>query len=119
MIETDIIETVKHMGPPASLGSNVNQFIETYKGNPRTISGPDLLGDRWYVLMKREFTSVVHLMDSLLSDGGRRIGVSRKLSVRILQHHRILLNEKVDGYLVDDFEEYLFNWLKGRPLWIE
>ena len=119
-LESAVIpETVRHMGPPASLEGNVRQFIEAYRGNPRTVSGPDLLGDRWYVLVKREFTSVVNLMDSLLADGGRSIGVSRKLCVRILQHHRVLLNEEVKDYLVDGFTGYLFDWLKGRPLWIE
>ncbi len=114
-----IPEAVKHMGPPARLESNVRQFIEAYKDNPKTIAGPDLLGDRWYVLIKRDYTDIRDLMGFLLSDGGRAVGVSRKLSVRILQHHRVLLNEEIRDYLVDGFEYYLFNWLKGRPLWIE
>ena len=114
-----IPEAVKHIGPPANLESNVRQFIDTYKNNPRTIAGPDFLKDRWYVLVKREYTDVKKLMDSLLTDGGRDIGVSRKLSVRILQHHRVLLDNEIGDYLKGGFEAYLYDWLKGRPRWIE
>lgn len=119
-LETSKIpEAVKHMGPPANLEKNVRQFIDAYKNNPRTIAGPDLLRDRWYVLVKREYTDVKKLMDDLLADGGRNIGVSKKISVRILQHHRVLLDSEIGDYLKEDFEVYLYDWLKGRPQWIE
>ncbi len=114
-----IPEAAKHMGPPAKLETNVRKFIDVHSNNPRTIAGPDLLGDRWYVLVKREYTDARHLMENVLSDGGRNIGVSRKLAVRILQHHRVLLDTEIEDYLVDGFEDYLFDWLKGRPQWIE
>ena len=114
-----IPEAVKHIGPPAHLESNVRRFIEAYRDNPRTITGPDLFKDRWYVLVKRDHVDVREFMGVLLVDGGRDIGVSRKLSVRILQHHRVLLNEEIEDYLVDGFEDYLYDWLKGRPIWIE
>ena len=116
---SQIPEAVKHMGPPAKLETNVRKFIDAYKDNPRTIAGPDLLGDRWYVLVKREYTDVKQLMADLLTDGGRNIGVSRKLAVRVLQHHRILLDTEIESYLKEDFETYLYDWLKGRPQWIE
>ena len=119
-LESSVIpETVKHMGPPAALESNVRQFIEVYRDNPRTVAGPDLLGDRWFVLVKQEYIDVMELMKHMLADGGRNIGVSRKLTVRILQHHRLMLNEGIGDYLVDGFKDYLFKWLKGRPLWLE
>jgi tRNA nucleotidyltransferase (CCA-adding enzyme) len=114
-----IPEAVKHSGPPAHLENNVRQFIEAYRDNPRTITGPDLFKDRWYVLLRREHVEIKEFMGVLLADGGRDIGVSRKLSVRILQHHRVLLNEEIEEYLVDGFEDYLYDWLKGRPIWIE
>ena len=115
----NIPEAVKHTGPPAHLENNVRQFIEAYRDNPRTITGPDLFKDRWYVLVKREHVDIKEYMGVLLADGGRNIGVSRKLSVRILQHHRVLLNEEISEYLVNGFEDYLYDWLKGRPIWIE
>ncbi len=54
------------MGPPASLENNVRQFIDRYRDNPRTVSGPDLLEDRWYVLVKRDYTDIRELMKALL-----------------------------------------------------
>ena len=110
---------VKHGGPPANLNDNVSQFIEVYKDNPRTIAGPELVGDRWYVLVKRDYTEIRELLSNLLSDDGLNIGVSRKLGVRILQHHRVLMNEEIEDYLIDGFGVYLYDWLKGRPYWIE
>lgn len=119
-LESECIpETMKHMGPPAQIEANVMQFIDAYMDNPKTVAGPDLFGDRWYVLVRRDYTNIKTLMSSLLSDGGRSIGVSRKFSVRILQHHRVLLNTQIEDYLFDGFEGFLFDWLKGRPLWIE
>jgi tRNA nucleotidyltransferase (CCA-adding enzyme) len=114
-----IHETVKRMGPPARLEGDVMRFIEKHRDNPRTVAGPDLFEDRWYILVKRDYTDIRDLMDRLLSDGGRDIGVSRKLAVRILQHHRVLLNGEIEDYLTGGFEDYLYEWLKGRPLWVE
>jgi tRNA nucleotidyltransferase (CCA-adding enzyme) len=114
-----IPEAMKHVGPPAYLENNVNEFIATYRDNPKTIAGPDLVGDRWYVLVKRDYTNIKQLFGNLLKDGGISIGISRKLGIRILQHHRTLLNEEIEDYLIDGFEDYLYYWLKGRPLWIE
>jgi tRNA nucleotidyltransferase (CCA-adding enzyme) len=111
--------TIKHFGPPAYLESNVNVFIDTYLDNPRTVSGPQLEGDKWYVVLKKKFTVVKNLMDKILVDGGREIGVSKKIAVRILQHNRVLVNEEIEQYLFDGFEGFLWDWLKGRPSWIE
>ena len=110
---------MKHMGPPAHLEKNVEVFIKIYEANPRTIAGPDLIGDRWYVLIKRDHTDIISFTSKLLNDGGRSIGISRKISIRILQHHRILLNEEIEEYLLDGFDAFLHDWLEGRPLWIE
>ena len=116
----EIPKAVKHIGPPAYLQNNVAEFIKTYQDNKRTIAGPDLIGDRWYVLIEKEYTAVKDLLENLLLDGGRSVGVSRKLALRILQHHRILLNGEIEDYLKEeDFKEHLYDWLIGRPLWIE
>jgi len=114
-----IPDAVVHVGPPLHFEANVQRFIKTYKDNPKTIAGPDLKGDRWYVIVKRGQTHVKEVLESLLSDGGRGIGVSRKLSIRILQHHRVLLNNEIKDYLSEDFTGFLIKWLKGRPKWIE
>jgi tRNA nucleotidyltransferase (CCA-adding enzyme) len=111
--------TIKHFGPPAHFESNVKEFLETYKDSPRTVSGPQIEGDKWYVVIKKKFTDVKKLMDKIFVDGGREIGVSKKFAVRILQHHRVLLNDEVEDYLVNGFEGFLWDWLKGRPSWLD
>jgi tRNA nucleotidyltransferase (CCA-adding enzyme) len=114
-----IPKAVKHYGPPAHLEPNVKEFIDTYKNNGRTISGPQIEDNKWYVILKRESNNAKQIVDKILEDGGRNIGVSRKIAIRIQQHNRILLNWDIEEYLTDGFEDFLLEWLKGRPYWIE
>ncbi|MFC1803097.1 CCA tRNA nucleotidyltransferase [Thermoproteota archaeon] len=111
--------TVKHYGPPAYLEPDVQEFIDIYTDNPRTVTGPWIDGDKWTVVLKKKYTDAKKLMEKILADGGREVGVSKKIAVRILQCHRVLLNDEVDDYLIDGFEDYLWDWLKGRPSWLE
>jgi tRNA nucleotidyltransferase (CCA-adding enzyme) len=114
-----ISKAVKHYGPPAHLESNVKEFIDTYRNNGRTISGPQIEGYKWYVILKRESSKARQLIDKILEDGGWTIGVSRKIALRIKQFYKVLLNENIEKYLIDGFEDFLWEWLRGRPSWIE
>jgi tRNA nucleotidyltransferase (CCA-adding enzyme) len=114
-----ISKAVKHYGPPTHLESNVEEFIDTYRDNGRIISGPDIEENKWYVILKRENCDAKVLVEKILSDGGRSIGVSRKTALRILHDHRVLLNQDIEDYLVDGFDGFLLDWLNGRPSWIE
>lgn len=115
----DIPDVLKHIGPPAYMLDNVEEFIKIYRDNPDTIAGPEIRGDRWYVIIRRDYANIKDLMGELLSDGGRSIGVSKKLAVRILQHHRVLVNQEIESYLIEGFEDFLCKWVRGRPIWIE
>ena len=110
---------MKHVGPPVSMVRNTEGFFETHLGAEGTESGPWIEGDRWVVLLRRRHTEAKELLEERLEDGGRGVGVSKNLAVRILQHHRILLNDEIGDYLVDGFEQHLFRLLIGRPHWVE
>ena len=109
----------KHVGPPVSMAKNAESFLETHLGSEATESGPWIEGDRWVVLLRRRHTEAKELLEERLRDGGRGVGISRKLAVRILQHHRILVNGEIRDYLVDGFEKHLYRVLVGRPHWVE
>ncbi len=114
-----IPRVVKHFGPPVSMARNTESFLETHLEAEATESGPWIEGDRWVVLLRRQHTEAKSLLEERLKDGGRDIGVSRKLAVRILQHHRVLVNDEIKDYLVDGFEQHLHRLLIGRPHWVE
>jgi tRNA nucleotidyltransferase (CCA-adding enzyme) len=109
---------VKHVGPPVSMVRNTESFFETHAEAEGTESGPWIEGDRWVVLLRRRHTEAKKLLEDRLRDGGRGVGVSKNLAVRILQHHRILLNGEIGDYLVDGFEHHLYRLLIGRPHWL-
>jgi tRNA nucleotidyltransferase (CCA-adding enzyme) len=114
-----IPKVMKHVGPPVSMIRNTESFFETHLGAESTESGPWIESDRWVVLLRRQHTEAKELLEERLEDGGRSVGVSKNLAVRILQHHRILLNDEIEDYLVDGFVQHLYRLLIGRPHWVE
>jgi tRNA nucleotidyltransferase (CCA-adding enzyme) len=112
-------EVDKHFGPPVHLEKDVEKFLGVYSDNPRVVSGPEIENNRWFVVLYREHTLVKDTVDKLLSDGGARIGVSKRIAVRILQHHRVLMGKSIGPYLTEGFERQLAKFIRGRPFWVE
>lgn len=119
LVSINRTETDKHFGPPVHLEKDVEKFLRVYTDNPRVVSGPEIEDDRWFVVLYREHTLVKDTMDKLLSDGGARIGVSKRIAVRILQHHRVLIGKSIAPYLKGGFERHLAKFIRGRPFWVE
>lgn len=117
--EENLPEVYKHYGPQNYLTLNVEQFKAAYKERDNLVAGPELDGDTWYVMLRRRLVGLKENISKLLEDGGRSIGVSQRLSVRILQHHRVLVGSEVEPYLDEDFSRCLFRFLRGRPYWDE
>ncbi len=117
--ESDLPEVYKHYGPPVGLERNVEQFKEAYRGRSNLVNGPAVEDDTWYVVLRREKTNVKEVVSALMGDGGRGIGVSQRLAIRILQHHRVLYGFEVEPYLVDGFERHMAKLMRGRPYWVE
>jgi tRNA nucleotidyltransferase (CCA-adding enzyme) len=119
-LESETIPPVaKRRGPPVNLGKDSERFIQAHMGAPGTVSGPGVEAGRWYVLSRREYTSARALLSHLLEDGGRSVGVSRNLSIRVLQHHRLLVNDEIEPYLEGGLVDHLYWFLKGRPHWLD
>jgi tRNA nucleotidyltransferase (CCA-adding enzyme) len=117
--DMDLPEVYKHYGPQDYLTVNVEQFKEAYNGRKNLVSGPDLDGDKWFVMLRRKLKGLKEVTAKLLEDGGRRIGVSQKFSIRVLQHHRVLEGEEIESYLMEGFERHMSKFLRGRPYWNE
>ena len=112
-------EVYKHYGPEDYLTINVEQFKAAYVERDNLVSGPTLEDGRWYVMLRRKMRGLKEITSKLLEDGGRRIGVSQKLAIRVLQHHRVLTRAEIEPYLMDGFERHLSGFLRGRPYWDE
>lgn len=110
---------VKRMGPPIEMAENSEQFIKAHLGEETTITGPWIEGDRWWVGIRRPETSARGLVASMLRDGGRDIGISRRLSEKMRDGLGVLMDEEVGDYLDTDFAGFLDRFLKGRPGWLE
>ncbi len=54
---------VRHEGPPVWV-RNSKEFLDKWRGNPRTLSGPFIVGDRWTVDVAREVTEAAALVKS-------------------------------------------------------
>ena len=110
---------MKRRGPPVENERDVARFLEAHKDAEDTITGPYIDEDSWWVIKKRKYRRAKDFLIDLLSDGGRDIGVSRNLSIRILQHHRVLLNDEIHDYIEGTFIDYLFRFITGRPVWFD
>jgi tRNA nucleotidyltransferase (CCA-adding enzyme) len=106
-------------GPPVGLARDSERFIKAHAASGDTVAGPGIQDGRWMVLARREHTDVTALLSGLLEDGGRGVGVSRNLSIRVLQHHRLLLNSEIGPYLEGGLVDHLYWFLKGRPFWLD
>ena len=119
-LESNSIPSVElHMGPPVNMKANSDSFIASHMNSDQTVAGPEIKDARWIVLRKRQINDAATLLRESLYDGGINIGVSSKLAVKILQHHRILQNNEISDYLVNDFCDHIHRFLIGRPDWIE
>jgi len=119
MESVELPPVAKRWGPPVGLARDSERFMEAHLADESTVAGPGVEEGRWVVYTRREFTDAKALLSHLLEDGGRSVGVSHNLSIRVLQHHRLLLNGEIGPYLKGDLVDHLYWFLKGRPFWVE
>lgn len=110
---------VKRMGPPVEMAESCERFLGAHLGAEGTVSGPWIEGSRWWVEVKRTEPDARLLVNKMLEDGGRSIGVSSGLGEKIRRSHRVLLGDEVSEVLTPDFAFFLDRFLKGRPAWLE
>ncbi len=120
MVESRIIPgVVKRSGPPVSRDVDSGRFLKVHNGSESTVSGPWVEGDRWVVLKRRVVTDVRKLLESSLIDGGRSIGISKKLGARVGTSYSVLSGEKVSEIYTPTFAQFLAEFIRGRPAWLD
>ncbi len=109
----------KHMGPPVEVVEHSDRFLRKHLGSEGLISGPWIEDGRWWILTRRRWTEALELLRHHLEvDGGRGIGVPKRLSRRMREGFSLLLNDEIEPYLEGDFIGFLNQFLRGRPSWL-
>lgn len=111
----------RHLGPPIFKVEDSSKFLKKYINSEATLSGPDLLGDRWVVYIKREYTDVVNLLRDKLKDGGRKTGVPEEIAEAMKESCEILTNMEISKFYTSNpkFAEFLTDFIIGRPRWLD
>lgn len=119
-LESDVLgRSKKRMGPPVRIIEDSARFIEVHLDAEDTVSGPWIDGDRWWVEKLRTIRDARSLIESVLEDGGRDIGVSRKLAIWLREGGRVLTGDEIGEFLEPGMSLFLYQFLKGRPAWLE
>jgi len=106
-------------GPPVEMGDSSERFLEAHLDVESTVSGPWIEGRRWWVETRRRQMDARLLLVSALSDGGRSIGISRRLSLKMARGCEVLMDGGISVHLYGGFARFLNGFLRGRPGWLE
>ena len=108
----------RQMGPPVEMAESSERFLKAHLGADSTVSGPWVEGRRWWAETRRRQTDASVVLTDALRDGGRGVGVPRRLSRKIAQGYEILVDGEVSAHIQGGFARFLDSFLKGRPDWL-
>jgi tRNA nucleotidyltransferase (CCA-adding enzyme) len=110
---------IKRKGPPVNLVEDSDRFLQTHKDSDRTIAGPWIEGNRWWIITQRQNSQAASAMEIILNDNGRGIGISKGITEKISQGYQILQGAEIEKIMSSHFSTFLDNFLTGRPGWLE
>ena len=111
--------TEKKLGPPVALTADCENFIKEYVNKEITVAGPGVEGDRWWVIVMRPYRNVGDYLRNVLKDGGSTLGIPRKISEDIAKGFQLLINSEAESILEGEFQAKLYEFMIGRPMWLE
>ncbi|MGF3554893.1 MAG: CCA tRNA nucleotidyltransferase [Thermoplasmatota archaeon] len=113
IIKTEIDKlpnTKKHVGPPASLKENVDDFIKKWDNNPKVIKKPYEKNGRFFVEVKRSYTDVKDLLENEI----KNLSLGKQLDHVIKQNYTIL---ETHGLINDDLRMFWTEYLDNKMPW--
>jgi tRNA nucleotidyltransferase (CCA-adding enzyme) len=119
-LESDVLGFSKRrMGPPVRIIEDGIRFVETHLQAEDTVSGPWIEGDRWWVEKLRPIRDARILIESVLDDGGRGVGVSRNLAPLFKESSRVLAGDEIGEFLDPRLSLFLYRFLRDKPVWLK
>ncbi|MBN1682227.1 CCA tRNA nucleotidyltransferase [Candidatus Bathyarchaeota archaeon] len=112
-----IPKALKQYGPPVRFFEDSEKFVDIHKKNKKTLQGPGIENDRWWVVTERDFTDVKQCLTHLIKDGGVSIGIPKKIAEKILDENKIMVNEVLMD--LEGFFPEIAKFMLGRPDWLE
>jgi len=111
----------KHWGPPVTKKQDCEGFLRKHLRSRLLVSGPRIEGDRWVIERKRQYRDAADLLDDVLRDGGRSIGIASLISEAFASSLEILIDEEIKDFYSEnlEFASFLTRYLIGRPRWLQ
>jgi tRNA nucleotidyltransferase (CCA-adding enzyme) len=113
-----ISNALKQYGPPIRFVEDSEKFVDAHVNSEKTLQGPGIENNRWWVVTKREFTDAKSCLKNLIRDGGTGIGVPKKISEKILDDSKILINNESIAELKVFYTD-IAQFINGRPDWLD
>ena len=102
-----------HTGPPVN-SKNEREFLEKHKGSKKALTAPFIMGDRWAVFIKRDYTDAASFLTAFLSAKDlRKKGVPSHVAREVQKGFEIRTGEdaiKGDMELFTDLFDPVFPW---------
>lgn len=114
-----IPQTVLSMGPPVEMAESSERFLKTHLHSDKIAAGPWIEGGRWWILLKRKEIEAQTVLEEGFKRGAERLGVPKRLSRLMSLRSKMLTDGGIEDYLKGDFKKFLYQFLKGRPNWLD
>ncbi len=101
------------VGPPVWL-RNAEDFVREHSGNPLTVAGPWVSGERLYVLRRRTARSAEELLVRWIERGEVSVPKDVAVSVRAAEIFRVT-SERLSELRSSGFSAFVDSFLDGRP----
>lgn len=101
-----------HCGPKVWWDEDEERFLN--KHLEKALAGPYIRGDRWYVEVRRKYTTA---RDLLMNEFGK-LQLSKDVMEEVRKGFSVYVNEEIEKELKPGFAEDLLKFLRKRPLWL-
>lgn len=114
-----ISKTVLSMGPPVEMAKNSERFLKTHLHSNLVVAGPWIKDRRWWVLLKREENEARTVLEKEFKNGCVTLGAPKRFRKLLGSNSRVLVDNEIVEYIRGGFGGFLYQFLKGRPNWLD
>jgi tRNA nucleotidyltransferase (CCA-adding enzyme) len=120
LASADLPSIKVHEGPVAG-DPNQDKFLGKHLRSDKTVAGPWIKDERWYVELKRDYTNAKLLIEEKLrKENPTDLGLSKDIGKWMKEGGNIILNEEVLPFYSANprFAKFLTKYFAKRPNWL-